>query len=148
MGSMNQMIYIVDDDASAGEGLSSLLRANGKSVRTFTSGQQFLDFRREDCACLVLDLKLPGLNGLEVQKLISAKTSIPVIFITGRGDIPSTVTAMEGGAIDFLTKPVNEVTLLATIDRALELDRVNRTNASAASKALSDPKSRIGLFGE
>jgi FixJ family two-component response regulator len=79
------------------EGLSSLLRASGKGVRIFSSGQEFLDFRCEDsCACLILDLKMPGLGELEVQRSISAKTSIPFIFITGRGDIPSTVTAMKG----------------------------------------------------
>jgi FixJ family two-component response regulator len=105
----SEMVYIVDDDPRVREGLSSLLRANGKSVRIFSSGQEFLNFRREDsCACLILDLKMPGLGGLEVQRAISAKTSIPVIFITGRGDIPSTVTAMKGGAVDFLTKPVDE----------------------------------------
>lgn len=130
MGPANEMIYIVDDEASVGEALCSLLRANDKSVRMFTSGQQFLDFRREDsCACLILDLKMPGLSGLEVQKLISAKTSIPIIFITGRGDIPSTVRAMKGGAIDFLTKPVDQAALLASIERALQRDRVDRQEA-------------------
>src|SRR6266576_2049678 len=107
MGSTNEMVYIVDDDASIGEALSSLLRANGKRGRIFTSGRKFLDFeRQDDCACLILDLRMPGLNGLEVQRSISAEAGIPVIFITGRGDIPSTVTAMKKGAIDFLTKPV------------------------------------------
>src|SRR6201994_2210386 len=96
----NELVYIVDDEASVGEALSTLLRANGKRVQIFTSGQDFLDFaRRDSCACLILDLKMPGLGGLEVQKLISAKTSIPVIFLTGRGDIPSTVRAMKGGAV-------------------------------------------------
>ena len=96
MGS-NEMVYIVDDDARVREALSTLLRANGKNVRIFTSGRDFLDFERKDsCACLILDLKMPELNGLEVQKLISADTTMPVIFITGRGDIPSTVRAMKG----------------------------------------------------
>jgi FixJ family two-component response regulator len=124
------MVYIVDDDPRVREALSSLLRASGKGVRIFSSGQEFLQFRREDsCACLILDLKMPGLGGLEVQRSISAKTSIPVIFITGRGDIPSTVTAMKGGAIDFLTKPVDETALLASIERALQQDRANRKEA-------------------
>jgi len=99
-------------------------------VRMFTSGQDFLDVRREDsCACLVLDLKMPGLGGLELQKLISAKTSIPIIFITCRGDIPSTVSAMKGGAIDFLTKPIDEAALLTSVERALQQDRANRHEA-------------------
>jgi FixJ family two-component response regulator len=103
----NELVYIVDDEANVGEALSTLLRANGKRVRLFTSGQDFLDFtRRDSCACLILDLKMPGLSGLEVQRLISAKTSIPVIFLTGRGDIPSTVRAMKGGAVEFITNPV------------------------------------------
>jgi FixJ family two-component response regulator len=126
----NGMVYIVDDDPRVREALSSLLRASGKGVRTFSSGQEFLDFRRDDtCACLILDLKMPGLGGLEVQRSIAAKTSIPVIFITGRGDIPSTVTAMKGGAIDFLTKPVDEAALLPSIERALQQDRANRKEA-------------------
>jgi FixJ family two-component response regulator len=126
----NEMVYIVDDDARVGEALSTLLRANGKNVRIFTSGRDFLDFERKDaCACLILDLKMPELNGLEVQRLISADTTIPVIFITGRGDIPSTVRAMKGGAIDFLTKPIDEAVLLSCIERALEQDRACRKEA-------------------
>jgi FixJ family two-component response regulator len=126
----NELVYIVDDEASAGEALSTLLRANGKRVQFFTSGQDFLEFARKDtCACLILDLKMPGLSGLEVQKLISARTSIPVIFLTGRGDIPSTVRAMKGGAVDFLTKPVDEEALLASVERALRLDRAGRQEA-------------------
>jgi len=125
-----EMVYIVDDDPRVREALSSLLRASGKGVRIFRSGQEFLDCRREDSsACLILDLKMPGLGGLEVQRSISAKTSIPVIFITGRGDIPSTVTAMKGGASDFLTKPVDEAALLASVERALQQDRANRRAA-------------------
>ena len=131
MESAKEMVYVVDDDPRVRQALSSLLRASGKAVQIFSSGQEFLDFRREDSfSCLILDLKMPGLGGLEVQRSISAKTSIPVIFITGRGDIPSTVTAMKGGAIDFLTKPVDEVALLASVERALHRDRANRKEAS------------------
>ena len=120
----NEMVYIVDDDASVVNALSSLLRANGKQVQIFTSGQDFLDFDRQDsCACLILDLRMPGLNGLQVQESIAAQTTIPVIFITGRGDVPSTVRAMKGGAMDFLTKPIDESALLACIEKALERDR-------------------------
>jgi FixJ family two-component response regulator len=120
----NEMVYVVDDDARVVDALSSLLRSNGKQVQRFTSGQDFLDFeRRDSCACLILDLRMPGLNGLQVQESIAAQTTIPVIFITGRGDIPSTVTAMKGGAVDFLTKPIDECALLASIGKALEQDR-------------------------
>ena len=126
----DEMVYIVDDDARVGEALSTLLRANGKNVRIFTSGRDFLDFERKDsCACLILDLKMPDLNGLEVQKLICADTTMPVIFISGRGDIPSTVRAMRWGAIDFLTKPIDEAALLTSIERALEQDRAYRKEA-------------------
>jgi FixJ family two-component response regulator len=130
MEATNELVYIVDDEANVGEALSTLLRANGKRVRLFTSGQDFLVFtRRDSCACVILDLKMPGLSGLEVQRLISAKNSIPVIFLTGRGDIPSTVRAMKGGAVDFLTKPVDEGALLASVERALRLDRASRQEA-------------------
>jgi FixJ family two-component response regulator len=133
-----EMVYIVDDDPGVREALSSLLRASGKGVRIFRSGQEFLDCRREDSsACLILDLKMPGLGGLEVQRSISAKTSIPVIFITGRGDIPSTVTAMKGGALDFLTKPVDEAALLASVERALQQDRANRKEASEHARLIA-----------
>jgi FixJ family two-component response regulator len=134
----NEVVYIVDDEASVGEALSTLLRANGKRVQLFTSGQDFLDFcRRDYCACLILDLKMPGLGGLEVQKLISARTSIPVIFLTGRGDIPSTVRAMKGGAVDFLTKPVDEAALLASVERALQQDRESRRDAVEHTKLVA-----------
>jgi FixJ family two-component response regulator len=128
--SSNEMVYIVDDDVSVVDALSSLLRANGKRVQMFTSGQKFLDFKRQDSsACLILDLRMPGLNGLQVQESIATQATIPVIFITGRGDVPSTVTAMKGGAIDFLTKPIDESALLASIDKALERDRSLRLAA-------------------
>src|ERR1700683_4337779 len=123
MGLDSEVVYIVDDDPIVRDALSSLLRSNGKTVRLFTSGTEFLSFNRDDAAaCLVLDLKMPGMGGLEVQKVISARISIPIIFITGRGDIPSTVKAMKGGAVDFLTKPVDEVVLLAAVEQALRKD--------------------------
>ena len=125
-----EMVYIVDDDGSVREALSSLLRANGKLVQMFTSGQEFLNFQRHDSsACLILDLRMPGLIGLQVQELIAARTTIPVIFITGRGDIPSTVMAMKCGAVDFLTKPIDESALLISIEKALKQDRELRLAA-------------------
>jgi FixJ family two-component response regulator len=134
----SEMIYIVDDDSIVVDALSSLLRANGKQVQMFTSGKDFLDFKRQDsCACLILDLRMPGLNGLQVQELIAGRTTIPVIFITGRGDVPSTVTAMKGGAVDFLTKPIDESVLLASIDKALDRDRRLRLAASEQERLLA-----------
>jgi FixJ family two-component response regulator len=130
MGSPNEMVYIVDDDLTVCDALSSLLRANGKNVRALSSGAEFLRFERRDAgACLILDLRMPGMDGLEVQKLVSNQASIPVIFITGRGDVPSTVRAMKDGAVDFLTKPIDETVLLAAIEHALEKDRIARCEA-------------------
>src|SRR5258708_18833536 len=130
MGSPNEMVYIVDDDTTVCDALSSLLCANGKNVRALFSGAEFLSFERRDAgACLILDLRMPGMDGLEVQKLISNQASIPVIFVTGRGDVPSTVRAMKGGAVDFLTKPIDEAVLLAAVERALEKDRIARFQA-------------------
>lgn len=131
----NELIYIIDDEERVGHALSTLLRSNGRHVQIFTSGQEFLDFPRKDtCACLVLDLKMPGLGGLEVQAQISTKTPIPVIFLTGRADIPSTVKAMKGGAIDFLIKPVDEDKLLTSVERALLQDRASRKEAIKSSR--------------
>jgi len=138
----NELVYIVDDESSVGEALCTLLRANGKRAQFFASGRDFLDFsRRDSCACLILDLKMPGLGGLEVQRLISAKTSIPIIFLTGRGDIPSTVRAMKGGAVDFLTKPVEEEALLASVERALRQDRASRQESVEHARLVARYKS-------
>ncbi|WP_211460527.1 response regulator transcription factor [Collimonas silvisoli] len=138
MGSKNEIVYIVDDDPIIRDALSSLLRASGKDVRLFGSGIEFLALKRDDiAACLILDLKMPGMNGLDVQKVISEQVSIPIIFITGRGDIPSTVKAMKGGAVDFLTKPVDETVLLAAVDQALQKDRLARLEALEHAELLS-----------
>jgi FixJ family two-component response regulator len=146
----NETVYIVDDDASVRDALSSLLRANGKQVQMFTSGQEFLNFERQDsCACLILDLRMPGMNGLQVQALIATQTTIPVIFVTGRGDVPSTVTAMKGGAMDFLTKPIDESTLLVCIEKALEQDRrlrlaaVEQENLLARYRSLTPREQQV-----
>jgi FixJ family two-component response regulator len=128
MGTDVATIYIVDDDQAVREALGCLLRANGKNVRLFASGADFLSFERQDTpACLLLDLKMPGLNGLAVQRFLSA--TVPIIFITGRGDVDSTVKAMKGGASDFLTKPIEEALLLAAVERALHQDRIARREA-------------------
>ncbi|QBR02106.1 response regulator transcription factor [Paraburkholderia pallida] len=131
MESAGEMVYVVDDDARVREALSALLRANGKNVLAFGSGAEFLEAPREDAAaCLILDMRMPGLGGLEVQKLMASDLPIPVIFITGRGDIPSTVLAMKGGALDFLTKPICEDELMRAVDTALAKAHVLRREAA------------------
>jgi FixJ family two-component response regulator len=138
MDSENETVYVVDDDPIVREALWSLLRANGKNVQLFASGKEFLGtVRRDAAACLILDLKMPAMNGLEVQSVVSAQISIPIIFITGRGDIPSTVKAMKNGAIDFLTKPVDETVLLASVEHALEKDRHARNEAHEQADLLA-----------
>ena len=120
MESASELVYVVDDDGRVREALSALLRANGRDVHAFNSGREFLDTPRQHVvACLILDLRMPGMCGLEVQKLVSRDSQIPVIFITGRGDVPSTVLAMKGGAVDFLTKPLDEEGLMRAVDAAL-----------------------------
>jgi len=132
--SHREIVYIVDDDSTVRDALSSLLRANGKIVQLFSSGHDFLEFERNDnSACLILDLKMPGMNGLDVQSVLVDLPSIPIIFITGRGDVSSTVRAMKGGAFDFLTKPIEEGTLLAAVESALGADREKRRVASERS---------------
>ena len=136
MGTDVATIYIVDDDPAVREALSSLLRSNGKDVRIFASGADFLSFERRDTpACLILDLKMPGLNGLAVQQLVSG--TIPIIFITGRGDVDSTVRAMKGGASDFLTKPIDEALLLAVVERALAQHQSARREARHHAELLA-----------
>jgi FixJ family two-component response regulator len=119
---------VVDDDPSVLRALTRLLSAAGLDARGFPSPAAFL--RAHDPAtpgCLVLDVALPGLDGLELQQALSATDCArPIVFITGRGDIPTTVRAMKGGAVDFLTKPVNDIDLLAAVWNAVEIDRVAR----------------------
>lgn len=121
-------VFLVDDDAGVLKALSRLLRAKGYNVRSFTSPQEFL--AHHDAAmpgCAVLDVSMPGLDGLELQQALTAAGSQrPVIFVTGRGDIPTSVRAMKAGAIDFLTKPVGDEDLLEAIGRAEALDAESR----------------------
>ncbi|MFM0200628.1 response regulator [Paraburkholderia fungorum] len=139
MRSVSELVYVVDDDGSVRKALAALLRANGRDVQTFDSGEEFLDTSHQNVvACLILDMRMPGLSGLEVQKLVSRDSQIPVIFITGRADVPSTVLAMKGGAIDFLTKPLDEDALMRAVDAAIARAHVLRKEAedTAALQAL------------
>jgi FixJ family two-component response regulator len=122
------IIAVVDDDPSVREGLSSLIRSAGLRVETFPSAQEFLSRPgAETFSCLVLDLQMPGLSGLDLQKhMAEAEIQIPIVFLTGHGDIPASVRAMKAGAVEFLTKPFDEQDLLQAVQEAIERDRIGR----------------------
>lgn len=122
------IIAIVDDDPSARKGLERLIRSLGWKAQSFGSAQEFLaSAQTEAPSCLVLDLQLPGLSGLDLQKrMTEAGVETPIVFLTGHGDIPASVRAMKAGAIEFLTKPVDEQDLLNAIQEAIERDRRGR----------------------
>ena len=121
MATAKPIVFVVDDDAGVRESLETLLQDEGWQSETFASAQEFLDRPRAFTpSCLVLDISLPGLNGLELQKRVAERTDMPIIFITGHGDIPMSVGAMKAGAVEFLTKPFNDEILLMAIRQALE----------------------------
>jgi FixJ family two-component response regulator len=128
MAEKQPVVYIVDDDEGVRESLDYLIRSVGFAVQTFASARDFLSGILQDTAgCLVLDVRLPGLSGLDLQReMTKADMHIPIIFITGHGDIPMTVRAMKGGAVDFLPKPFREQDLLDAIQQAVERDRTLR----------------------
>jgi FixJ family two-component response regulator len=125
MKEADPVVFVIDDDRMIREGLQSLIRSVGLRVETFASAQDFLAAKRPDVpACLVLDVRMPGLSGLDLQmKLGETGTQIPIIFITGHGDIPMSVRAMKEGAHEFLTKPVRGQDLLDAIQKAIASDR-------------------------
>jgi FixJ family two-component response regulator len=117
-------VFVVDDDVSVRESLELLIRAAGWQALTFESAPEFLAHpRHPGPCCLILDVSLPGLNGLDLQEKIRERMEMPIIFITGHGDIPMSVRAMKAGAVEFLTKPFNDDVLLATIQQCLEHSR-------------------------
>jgi FixJ family two-component response regulator len=122
------LVFVVDDDAPMRESLQNLLRSVGLRVAAFASAQEFLRSKRPDVpGCLVLDVRLPGLSGLELQKrMAEVDMDIPIIFITGHGDIPMTVQAMKAGAVEFLAKPFRDQDLLDAIQQALARARTAR----------------------
>jgi FixJ family two-component response regulator len=124
----NPVVFVIDDDRMIRDGLQGLIRSVGLRVETFASAQDFLAVKRPDVpACLVLDVRMPGVSGLDLQlKLSDAGIHIPVIFITGHGDIPMSVRAMKEGAYEFLTKPVRGQDLLDAIQKAIASDRERR----------------------
>jgi FixJ family two-component response regulator len=134
------VVFVIDDDASLRESLSSLLRSIGLHVELFDSAAQFLRSKRPDVpSCLFLDVRLPGLSGLDFQtELIKNDVHVPIIFITGHGDIPMSVRAMKAGAIEFLTKPLREQDLLDAVQAGLDRDRARR----ASDKTVTELRSR------
>lgn len=122
------VVFVIDDDASMRASLESLLRSVGHCVVTLDTTQAFLDVERPDApACLVLDVRLPGASGLELQReLAAAGNPLPIVFITGHGDIAMSVAAMKAGALEFLTKPFRDQDLLDAVHRGFELDRQRR----------------------
>jgi FixJ family two-component response regulator len=127
MPSSVPVVFIVDDDVSVRESLELLIRDENWKPQTFASAQEFLDHPRKRVpSCLVLDLSLPGLNGLELQKRLAVEhIDMPIIFITGHGNIPQSVQAMKAGALEFLTKPVDNDALVVAIRNALERNRLD-----------------------
>jgi FixJ family two-component response regulator len=134
MNSEEPIVFAIDDDASMREALSRLFRSVGMRARIFASGEEFLEFKRPEApACLVLDVRLPGLSGLELQREL-ADAGIPIIFITGHGDIPMSVEAMKAGAVEFLTKPFRDQVLLDAIQQAIRRDRAGRKQRAELAK--------------
>jgi FixJ family two-component response regulator len=128
MRSGQPTVYILDDDYRIREALASLLDSAGYVTVTFELASQYLSYKRPDAtSCLVLDLDLPGMNGLELQKEIAGTDPPPIIFLTGHGDIPSSVKAMKAGASEFLLKPFDQDELLRAVEAAFELDRQQRS---------------------
>ena len=123
------VVFVVDDDTRVRDALSSLLTSAGLEVAVFASATEFLD-KPDAPACLILDLELPDINGLELQRELAEREAPPIVFITGHGDIPSSVKAMKAGAVEFLSKPFGDEELLRAIEAAIALDRGERLKRS------------------
>ncbi len=136
------VVFVVDDDEDIRAAMRSLLASVGLRVETFPTAQDFLESRRPDAlACLVLDVQLPGLSGLDLQhELIQRGISIPIVFLSGHGDIPTSVQAIKAGAVEFLTKPVQDHQLLDAIRRAMVADQLERPRRAE----LADLRRRYG----
>jgi len=129
------VVFVIDDDASVRDALSGLFRAIAMNAQLFGSTQEFLAAKRPDApGCIVLDVRLPGVNGLDFQsELAKSGIVLPIIFITGHGDVPMSVRAMKAGAIEFLTKPFSDRDLLAAIRHGIECDRARRASDAAVA---------------
>ena len=139
MSETDAVVFVVDDDAPMRESLKNLIRSVGLRVELFASAQEFLRSKRPDQpSCLVLDVRLPGLSGLDLQRRTGdAGIEIPIVFITGHGDIPMSVRAMKAGAVEFLTKPFRDQDLLDAIQQALERDGKARDQRAALEELRS-----------
>lgn len=137
---LQPMVFVIDDDADLREALSSLFRSVGLQVKAFATAPEFLQIKLpEGPTCLVLDVRLPGLSGLDFQaELTRAKIDIPIVFMTGHGDIPMTVRAMKAGAVEFLPKPFRDQDMLDAVQTGLERDRRRRKDASETAKLRAD----------
>ncbi|HET6365954.1 MAG TPA: response regulator [Pseudomonadales bacterium] len=144
-------VYVVDDDASVRKSFGRLLRTAGYQVETFASADEFLAHPLSiEPGCLLLDLKMPGRNGLELQEaLVAARKAIPIIFVTGHGDVSTSVRAMKGGAVDFLTKPYSAEDLLEAVERAMAKDKRDRreraqlTDLQSRARALTPREAEV-----
>jgi FixJ family two-component response regulator len=136
MSTEQPVVFIVDDDSSVRKALTNLLRSVGLRVETFGTAQEFLSSKHPDApGCLVLDVRLPGLSGLDLQRqLAGAGVRMPVIFITGHGDIHMSVEAMKAGAVEFLTKPFREQVLLDAVQQAIQRDRASHAQRAAEAE--------------
>jgi len=143
MKKADQLVFVVDDDPSMRTAIKELIEAVGLSCQTFESGQEFLETKLPDVpSCLVLDVRLPGLSGLNLQRELAERhIQIPIIFITGHGDIPMSVQAMKAGAMEFLTKPFRDQDLLDAIEQATERDRIERRQRTEMGELVERSKS-------
>ena len=135
------IVYVVDDDISVRKAMTRMFKSLGLEVATFGTAREFLDCRRKDVpGCLILDVQMPGLTGLELQEeLVAHQVDLPIVFMTGHGDIPMTVKAMRSGAVDFLPKPVDEQQLVQAVHQAIERNARKRQE----SAILSDFRRRV-----
>ena len=137
MNPRDEIVFVVDDDARVREALGELLESLGWRTETFAAAADYLACPKPDLpACLILDVELPDVNGLEFQKQLSSDSHPPIVFITGHGDIPSSVRAIQGGAVDFLAKPVGEVDLIAAVRAAIRRDREQRTTRAELAELM------------
>ncbi|MDF0751105.1 response regulator FixJ [Marinobacter sp. 71-i] len=143
MTDTQQTVYVVEDDEAVRDSLELLLKSDGKPVKTYDNANAFLkDYSEKMAGCIVLDIRMPGMDGMELQKKLNEKHSIlPIIFVTGHGDVPMAVDAMKEGAVDFIQKPYREEALLQKIEAALEQDQEQRKTLGEKQEILRRVKS-------